>query len=109
MKSLIKKLVFSLLLIAQTFRQLISQSGETYKLLFIPGFESFRWNIGKWKAWMVFEKAKKEVPAYKEFLKEHAKNEVLLKGISPDFSLIPITDKESYIKKYSIEDRCLQG
>jgi len=51
--------IFSFLGVAKYFRKVLSESEGAYKLLFVPGYESTRWQIGKWKAWQVFESAKK--------------------------------------------------
>lgn len=109
MKTIKKLIIFGFLKLAQGFRALLSESESTYKLLFIPGFEKTRWMIGKWKAWKVFEYAKKTTPAYKTFIRKQPKYKILMKGWDPDLTAIPITDKESYIKKFSIESRCTEG
>ena len=64
---------------------------------------------GSWRAWLAFEQARKHVPAYRAFLEEHGGGEVVLHGLRPDFSAIPITDKENYVKRWSVEERCRGG
>lgn len=91
------------------FRALLSQSETTYKILFMPGYEESRFRIGNWRAWRAFERARKETPAYKKFLGAHENIRIGVKGLDVDLSSVPIMDKESYIKKYSIEERCLGG
>ena len=102
-------IIFSLLRVAKHGRTILSESERTYMALFKPGYEQWRWQLGQWKAWFVFEQAKKTVPAYKDFLKKSKYTAVKLRGWQPDLTLIPPTDKESYIKKYSIESRCIGG
>lgn len=102
-------IIFSFLKVAKVFRNVLTTSDDAFKLLFTPGFENFRWIIGKWKAWAVFEHAQKTTPAYKEFLHKHVQPQIKVKGWDPDLSGIPIMDKESYIKKYPIEERCMYG
>lgn len=109
MNSLKKFLIFSFLKLAKYFRGVLSESDDAYKLLFIPGYEQTRWQIGKWKAWLVYEYAKKNVPAYAQFIEQNEKKEVSVTGWDPDFTAIPPMEKESYIKKYSIEARCAGG
>ena len=104
-----KQFVFFFLYIARGLRQILGISEETYKVLFIAGLEEFRWRVGRWKAWKVWEEARSRVPGYAQFLKSHNNPQVTMRGWDPDFSAIPILDKETYIKKYSIEDRCLDG
>src|ERR671931_2413549 len=101
--------IFGTLALLRIFRKLISRSDETYKLLFTPGFERFRWRVGRWRAWLAFERARREVPAYRAFLAEHGGAAVRLNGLNPDFSDVPATDKDSYIRRYSIEERCRGG
>ena len=48
------------------------------------------------------------MPAYRTVWQEHA-TEVQLDGFDPDLSAIPITDKESYVKRFSVEERCREG
>ncbi len=91
------------------FRVLVSRSETTYKILFTPGYEAFRFRVGNWRAWRVYELARRRVPAYKKFLEQAGNPRIRTNGFIVDFSALPITDKESYVKKYSIEDRCLDG
>src|SRR5579863_9294987 len=104
-----KFFIFTFLSAAKYFRTVLSESEGAYKLLFVPGYEGTRWQIGKWKAWQIFENAKKQVPAYKDFLSKQNKFAVKAKGWDPDLTVIPPMEKESYIKKYSIESRCVGG
>lgn len=104
-----KLFVFTILRFAKMFRDIISTSTTSYQLLFKPGFESWRWQVGDWKAWRVFELARRNTPAYQKFLKESGFVHLKLKGFTPLLSEIPETDKQNYVKKYSIEDRCVGG
>lgn len=104
-----KFLIFTFLRLAKIFRDLVSTTNTSYLLLFKPGFESLRWKIGMWKAWRVFELASKNTPAYQKFLKNHNFKKLRISGLTPLISEIPATDKASYVKKYSIEERCFGG
>jgi len=104
-----RQIIFLFLRVARVLRDLLTRSENFYKLLFLPGYEATRWRIGKWKAWFVFENTRRNTPAYKEFLAGREGCKVRMKGWDPDFSRIPLTDKESYIKKYTIESRCMNG
>lgn len=104
-----KFIIFIFLKITKYFRSILSESDFTYKILFTPGYENFRWRVGKWKAWLVFQNARKSVPAYQDFIHKSKFKEVKIKGWDPDLTMIPFTDKESYVKKYSIEERCVDG
>lgn len=104
-----KFFIFTFLKFAKFFRDLISTSNTSYLLLFKPGFESLRWKIGLWKAWRVFDLASKNTPAYQKFLKTNGFTSLKISGLTPILSGIPETDKPNYVKKYSIEDRCVGG
>lgn len=108
-QALRRRLVFALLAVAGVFRRLLTRSEETYRLLFLPGFEGMRWRFGKWRAWLAFERARKSVPAYREFLAANGHPRVRARGLDPDLAVVPVTTKENYVKRYSIEARCRGG
>lgn len=91
------------------FRYLVEYSDFSMRIIFTPGFEKTRWNVGKMKAYVEFIKAKRRVPGYADFLNKQQSYKIKFKGLIPDLSLVPITDKESYVKKYSMDERCLDG
>ena len=103
-----KKLIFSFVATAAFARGYMMRRDFAYKLLFLEFLSGFRTLLGKWKAWYCFEKAKRECPAYAAFIAEHG-GEVKLHGFVPDLSAIPPMDKPSYIKRYSMAERCHGG
>jgi phenylacetate-CoA ligase len=108
-QALRRRLVFALLAVAGLLRRLLTRSEETYRLLFLRGLEGVRWRFGKWRAWLAFEKARKSVPAYRRFLAEHSDPPVRARWLDPDLTAIPITSKENYVTRYSLESRCRGG
>ncbi len=104
-----RRLVFAFLAAAGGFRRLLTRSETTYRLLFVPGFEGTRWRLGKWHAWMAFERARRSTPAYREFLAERGDPRVRVRGLDPDLSAIPMTDKENYVRRWPVEARCRDG
>lgn len=60
------------------------------------------------RAFSIFQNTAKRVPAYKKFLKENGVNPKNIKSFE-DFKKIPITDKNNYIKKYPLSERCVDG
>lgn len=84
------------------------QNADSFKTIFIFP-ERFRLLHSKWKALDVFESAKETVPAYKDFIKNNMKDTITFKGLEPNLSCIPVTDKENYVRKYTIEQRCIDG
>ena len=104
-----RRLVFALLALAGALRRLLTRSENTYRLLFVPGFEGTRWRFGKWHAWMAFERARRSTPAYREFLAEHGEPRVRVRGLDPDLTPIPVTDKDNYVGRWPVEARCRGG
>jgi hypothetical protein len=51
------------------YRRLMENSVVTMAVLFIPGFERMRWNIGRMKAMKEHRRASKDVPAYIDLVK----------------------------------------
>ncbi len=60
------------------------------------------------RALSFFKYVSKNVPAYKDFLKKNKIDPEKIQNQN-DFNLIPWTDKENYISKYSLEDRSFGG
>lgn len=83
-------------------KRIVTSRSSSMRLLFIPGFEKLRWRIGKLLVYYNYYRAKRKVPAYRSFLKKS-------EGSARNFFSIPVMDKENYIKKYSIEERCVNG
>ncbi len=104
-----KLLVYIYLRIASLIGAISIFSSNTYKLLFIPGFENLRWWTGRAKVWDIFLKARKRVPAYKDFLNNNEFSKVRFSLFNPVLEEIPSIDKENYIKKYTVEEKCIDG
>jgi phenylacetate-CoA ligase len=103
-----KAAVFGFLYSARGVRRALVASPHAGKLL-RPGFEAALWRLGKWRLWLLYEDARRHVPAYRTVWQEHGCPEVVVHGLNPDLSVIPITDKESYVKRFSVEQRCRDG
>ena len=104
-----RRAVFALLAAAGLLRHALTRSERTYRLLFLPGLEAVRWRFGKWRAWRVYEEARRSVPAYREFLAEQDTPTVRMSGFDPDLTAIPVTDKDNYVRRHSVESRCVGG
>src|SRR6185437_14499297 len=96
-----KILIFAYVTVQDYLVWLLMHNRRIHRLLFAPGFENFRWVVGRWRAWRTFEMARKRVPAYKKFLHGKSRGLIALKSWTPDFSNIPEMDKHSYILHYS--------
>jgi phenylacetate-CoA ligase len=103
-----RRLVFALLLAVRRLRLWIVATPWLARRLTRPGHETLLWRIGEWRAWLAFERAREQVPAYREFLAEHG-GEVTLRRLTPDFSHVPETTKENYVRRFSLEERCVGG
>jgi phenylacetate-CoA ligase len=82
---------------------------NTLKLLYLPGFNALRKFNADTKAYSEFTKAKRRVPAYRQFLSDQHFNKPSFSGLRPNISEIPFTDKENYVKKYTMDERCKYG
>ncbi len=104
-----RQIIFTFLAVASAVRRCMMKSDWLYKSLFIPQLYGFRELVGKWKAWRLYEHARKNCPAYARFIEENPGAGVVLKGWVPQFDKVPATDKKNYVLKYGIEERCYGG
>jgi phenylacetate-CoA ligase len=108
MTRLKRTLIFAFLLSARRLRRWVVGSPRLADLAMRPGYEAILWRVGEWRAWLAFERAREQVPAYRAFVAEH-RAEVVVRGFAPDFSRVPETTKESYVRRWSVEERCVGG
>ena len=86
-------------------RIFISIDRRTYMLLSAGFLQPVLARIGIMRAQAVFLKATQSCPAYQKFLQaEHYQH-----NGKWSLSKLPVTTKENYVKKYSIEERCYNG
>lgn len=90
-------------------RALLMHSDFTMKLLYVSGFNKLRYFNGQAKGYVEFINAKKRVPAYADFLNLQRFSHPSFNGLVPNLSEIPLMDKANYIKKYTLEERCING
>jgi phenylacetate-CoA ligase len=103
-----RRLIFTFLGAAKYARRALMATPRAERFL-RPGFAPLLARIGTWRLWLAFEQARKRVPAYTQLLAEHGEPQVGLRGFTPDFSALPVTDKENYVRRFSIEERCRDG
>ncbi|GAA1784519.1 CoF synthetase [Leucobacter iarius] len=103
--------VFTFVWIQDHLVRLFMPRVNTHKILLAPGIEPLRWTLGRWRAWRTFERTAKRVPAYRAFLGERGFPTRLRTrgGIAAALRTIPEMDKDSYIKRWSIPERCVDG
>ena len=90
-------------------RRILMSSNTTMKLIFVPGINKLRWFNGYVKAYEQYYHSNKKVPAYKIFYDEQKFNGPSIKKFKPIIDEIPFTDKENFVKRFTIEDRCVNG
>lgn len=95
--------------ILQAIRRVLMSSMWSMKLIYLPGISKLRWLSAYVKAYQQFYAAKKNVPAYQLFLDQQKFNRASSKSLHSFLASIPFTDKENYVKKYSIEQRCVHA
>ena len=111
MKAVLRAPAFAVVALIDTAERLFASSGGLYRLLFAPGLENTRWNLGIWRAWRGFYMAHGSVPAYRDFIAKHGgmPDLHLTPGLFPDLAAIPEMDKASYVKAYPIHERIKGG
>ncbi|MFT4232906.1 MAG: CoF synthetase [Leucobacter sp.] len=104
-------IVFPFLAVLEAVVRRLMPRASTHRLLLAPGIEPLRWKLGRLRAWRTFEQTARRVPAYREFLAERGfpRRLDVSNGLEAAFDAVPETDKDSYIKRWSIPERCLDG
>jgi phenylacetate-CoA ligase len=78
---------------------------RVYRLIFIDALEPFRWGISRHRAAHVARRAQRRVPAYGDHYRRNGQPDIQ----ASTWDRTPVTDKESFVKRYRIEDRCRGG
>ncbi len=89
--------------------KLLMSSKHTLPLRYLKGFNKLRHYNAAVKAYSEFIKARNNVPAYKDFLISKKFSKPTFNGFFPNINEIPETDKENYVKIYSMDERCVNG
>lgn len=76
-----------------------------YQFLFVEALEPLRWGISRHRAAYVARRARQRVPAYRDYY-SHIGPFGITAGA---WDRLPVTDKESFVKRYSVEERCCAG
>jgi phenylacetate-CoA ligase len=106
-----RPLIFAFVFLQDKFVRLFTPHVSTHRLLLTPGIEPLRWQLGRWRAWRTFEMAARRVPAYGAFLAERGVSGRLSSrgGLAAAFAQVPEMDKETYIRRWSILERSVDG
>lgn len=65
--------------------------------------------LGNMRALQIFHSAARGVPAYQDFLKKHRIKHEKIRTIQDFTNHVPPTDKDNYVNRYSIAERCYNG
>ena len=76
-----------------------------YRLLLVDAMEPLRWGISRHRAADLARRARKRVPAYRDHYRRSRRDDFR----ASTWDRVPVTDKESFVKRYRIEDRCWGG
>lgn len=93
----------------EMYRRSLMTSTKTMPLIFAPKFNRFRRFNSTARTYAEFLKAKRRVPAYRDYLQQKGFEKMTFKGLMPRLETIPVMDKESYVKAYPLEQRCNYG
>jgi phenylacetate-CoA ligase len=107
----LRPVAFGIVACIDFIERMLASSGSFYKILLTPGFERLRWRVGVWRAWRSFYRTYRDVPAYRQFIDLRGGRPHIELGSDflPDLRSIPEMDKESYVKKFSLEQRVRGG
>ncbi len=106
-----RRAIFTLLSLLEGVIRLLMPRVSTHRILWAPGIENLRWKLGRLRAWRTFEQAARRVPAYRAFLTERRfpRHLDVSRGVQQAFETVPVMDKDSYIRRWSIPERCVGG
>ena len=85
-----------------------SFDADYFSKLLVSQKPDFWLKNGERMALGLFKAASSRVPAYKDFLKKNKINPLKIKTIR-DFKQLPVISKETYLKKYPLEQLCWDG
>jgi len=86
-------------------RRMLEMRPQTYALLMLPQAQALLARISDLRLRALYLKARGSCPAYREFLEASGYGD----RSSWRLADLPITTKENYVKRYSIESRCFMG
>lgn len=92
--------------VLRVFRLPGLRSPRIYSIWGLPALQPTIERLGRARAWLAFDRARRDCPAYTDFLGAEADGPI---DGPADFARVPITTKENYVRRYSIEARCHGG
>lgn len=89
--------------------QILMLSETTICFRFAKGFSKLRIFNAKVLSYSEFIQARNNVPGYRKFLDSKNFTKPTFTGFTPNIHEIPETDKENYVKLFSMDERCITG
>ena len=86
-------------------RRTLELRPQTYALLMLPQAQPLLEAIARLRLRALYLKASNDCPAYREFLREQGWTD----RVPWRFEDLPLTTKENYVKRWSLEKRCFHG
>ncbi len=83
----------------------IDTGPSVHRVFLSPHIGNFRVIAGKIRTVRTYDKARKQVPAYRDFLDKHPHNKPVVGWSHTNLGDIPEIDKTTYIKPYSLVDK----
>lgn len=83
----------------------IDTGPSVHRVFLSPRIGNFRVIAGKIRTVRTYDKARKRVPAYQDFMKKHPHDGPTVRWNRTNLGDIPEIDKSSYIKQYSLMDK----
>ncbi|HUQ85081.1 MAG TPA: hypothetical protein VM077_02050 [Candidatus Limnocylindrales bacterium] len=94
-----------LVVLINILETLFLRNENVYKIMLINRLEPISWNISKQRAAALARKACRQVPAYRDYYEKAGVKNI----VASNFNQLPVTDKESFVKKYAIANRVWNG
>ncbi len=88
-----------------TAQRLLIRRHTLYRMLLLDALEPFRWGISRHRAASAARRARRRVPAYRDHYGNGGPDVIRASA----WERVPVTDKDTFVKRYSIEDRCSGG
>lgn len=98
-------LLLAVLIVLGWIRWVLERRPGTYALLMLPQAQPLLETIAGLRLRYLFLKARAECPGYRRFLADQG----YAKRTGWRLTDVPITTKENYVKRYTIEERCFGG
>jgi phenylacetate-CoA ligase len=99
-------LLYPVVILVELLRSAVTQRKEFFALINLGVAQRLLRRMGIIRAYRVYNLARRTCPAYRKFLDEAGCPRLVF---GQSLNILPQTNKENYVKKYSIEERCYGG